>query len=71
MREADTIKALAYSIQQQIPARFEPLLKLRRYRPAFLIDIALPRDIEPAVGKLDNVYLYNIDDLQQVVAATR
>src|SRR5439155_21281986 len=52
-------------------ARYEPLLKLRRYRPAFLIDIALPRDIEPAVGELENVYLYNIDDLQQVVAATR
>jgi glutamyl-tRNA reductase len=52
-------------------ARFEPLLKLRRYRPVFLIDIAMPRDVEPAVGKLENVYLYNIDDLQQVVASTR
>jgi glutamyl-tRNA reductase len=52
-------------------ARFEPLRKARRYRPIFLIDIALPRDVEAAVGELDNVYLYNIDDLQQVVAATR
>jgi glutamyl-tRNA reductase len=51
--------------------QFELLLRQRRYRPIFLIDIALPRDIEPAVGELDHVYLYNIDDLQQVVAATQ
>lgn len=52
-------------------SRFEPLLKMRRYRPVFLIDIALPRDIEAAVGDLENVYLYNIDDLQKVVASTQ
>lgn len=46
------------------------LRKAMRYRPIFLIDIALPRDIEAAVGDLENVYLYNIDDLQQVVAST-
>ena len=33
----------------------------------FLIDIAVPRDIEPDVANIDNVYLYNIDDLQSVV----
>ncbi len=49
---------------------FEGVLHQRRYRPVFLIDIALPRDIEQAVGELENVYLYNIDDLQTVVAAT-
>jgi len=49
---------------------FEEVMRQRRYRPAFLIDIALPRDIESAVGEIDNTYLYNIDDLQAVVAAT-
>ena len=52
-------------------AAFAPLLKRRRYRPVFLIDIAVPRDVESSVGKLDNVYLYNLDDLQQVVLSTR
>jgi glutamyl-tRNA reductase len=41
----------------------------RRGRPIFFIDMAVPRDIEPRVGDLDNVFLYNIDDLQAVVAA--
>lgn len=50
--------------------RFEPLLKQRRYRPIFLIDIALPRDVEPSLGELKNVYLYNLNDLQQVVRKT-
>jgi glutamyl-tRNA reductase len=39
----------------------------RRGRPLFLLDIALPRDIDPDCGKLDDVYLFDIDDLQQVV----
>ncbi|HSB79272.1 MAG TPA: glutamyl-tRNA reductase [Candidatus Methylomirabilis sp.] len=41
----------------------------RRHRPIFLIDIANPRDIDAACNDIDNVYLYNIDDLQAVVAA--
>jgi glutamyl-tRNA reductase len=51
-------------------ARVGSLRKAMRYRPIFMIDIALPRDIEAAVGELENVYLYNIDDLQQVVTQT-
>ncbi|UJS17738.1 MAG: glutamyl-tRNA reductase [Candidatus Jettenia sp.] len=43
-------------------------IKHRRGNPIFLIDIAVPRDIEPDVAKIDNVYLYNIDDLQSVVS---
>ena len=47
-------------------ANLEPLMKLRRNRPLLLIDLAVPRDIEPEVNFLDNVYLYNIDDLQTI-----
>ena len=39
-------------------------MKLRRNRPLLLIDIAVPRDIDPEVNFLESVYLYNIDDLQ-------
>ncbi|MDX1555756.1 MAG: glutamyl-tRNA reductase [Xanthomonadales bacterium] len=42
-------------------------LRKRRYRPMFIVDIAVPRDVDPAVDALDDVYLYTIDDLQQVV----
>jgi glutamyl-tRNA reductase len=42
-------------------------LRQRRHRPMFLVDIAVPRDIEPEVARLKDVYLYTIDDLQQVV----
>jgi len=45
-------------------AKLSPLMKLRRNRPLLLIDIAVPRDIDPEVNYLDNVYLYNVDDLQ-------
>ncbi len=47
-------------------AKLEPLMKLRKNRPLLLIDIAVPRDIEPEVNLLENVYLYNIDDLQAI-----
>ncbi len=43
-------------------------LRARKYRPLFIIDIAVPRDVDPEVNSLENVYLYNIDDLQEVVA---
>ena len=46
--------------------KLEPLMKLRRHRALLLIDIAVPRDIDPAVNYLENVYLYNIDDLQAI-----
>jgi glutamyl-tRNA reductase len=49
-------------------ARLEPLMKARQQRPLLLIDIAVPRDIDPEVNFLENVYLYNIDDLQAIAA---
>ena len=50
--------------------RFKPLLKKRRGRPLFMLDLAVPRDLDPKIGSLRNVYLYNLDDLQQAVEAT-
>jgi glutamyl-tRNA reductase len=43
----------------------------RRNRPMFFIDIAVPRDIEPQMNKVDGMFVYDIDDLQQVVASNR
>lgn len=48
--------------------KLEPLIKLRKNRPLLLIDIAVPRDIEPEVNFMEDVYLYNIDDLQSIAA---
>jgi glutamyl-tRNA reductase len=45
------------------------VIAARRNKPVFLIDIAVPRNIEPSVNEIDNVFLYDIDDLQEVVNA--
>lgn len=46
-------------------------MRSRRNRPLFFIDIAVPRDIDPEVNRIENVYLYNIDDLQGIVDLNR
>ena len=46
--------------------KLAPLMKLRRNRPILLIDIAVPRDIDPEVNYMESVYLYNIDNLQAI-----
>ena len=46
-----------------------PIMKKRKNSPLFFIDIAVPRDIDPEVNTIDNVYLYDIDDLQEVAEA--
>jgi glutamyl-tRNA reductase len=48
-------------------AQMADAMPARRNRPLFIIDIAVPRDVEPAAGNLDQVFLYNIDDLQAIV----
>ncbi|HZB24704.1 MAG TPA: hypothetical protein VE379_01140, partial [Vicinamibacterales bacterium] len=45
----------------------QAVMRERPHRPLFIIDIAVPRDVEPAAGDLEQVFLYNIDDLQQIV----
>jgi len=45
----------------------ERVLKSRRHKPIFMVDLAVPRDIEPEVADLNDVYLYSIDDLQDII----
>jgi glutamyl-tRNA reductase len=47
----------------------ERALRARRRRPIFMVDLAVPRDIEPEAGELDDVFLYTVDDLGQIVSA--
>lgn len=47
----------------------EAVIRERRYRPLFVIDISVPRNVEPQVNNIDNVFLYDIDDLQSVMDA--
>ena len=50
------------------PDRLAPLLRLRGGRPLFVIDLAVPRDADPAINDLDGVFLYDIDSLEQIAA---
>lgn len=45
----------------------KPIMRTRRNKPLFLIDIAVPRDLDPELNEIDNIYLYDVDDLSQVV----
>jgi glutamyl-tRNA reductase len=47
----------------------QAFLRQRRNRPMFFIDIAVPRDVDPEMGKLEGIFVYDIDDLQQIAAA--
>jgi len=67
LKKADIVISATDSSQYLI--RHEQVAKVmreRKQKPIFFIDIADPRDIEPEVGDIENVYLYNIDDLQNV-----
>src|SRR6202795_1400627 len=51
------------------PEHGEKLMALRRNKPMFFIDIAVPRDVDPEMNKLDGIFVYDIDDLQQAVSS--
>ena len=50
-----------------IKEEMQKIMKERKQRPMFIFDISVPRNIDPAINDLDNVYLYDVDDLQDVV----
>jgi glutamyl-tRNA reductase len=67
LKRADIVISATNSPQYLIRHdQITKVIKDRRQKPIFFIDIADPRDIEPQVGDIENVYLYNIDDLQKV-----
>src|SRR6266481_5989487 len=69
---ADLVIAAASGEEFLLPrAAIEEAMHERRHRAMFLIDLAVPRALDPAVNQLDNVYLYDIDDLEGVVAQNR
>lgn len=51
------------------PEHFQRALRARRQEPMFVIDIAVPRDVDPKVNDVDNIYLYDVDDLREVTEA--
>jgi glutamyl-tRNA reductase len=68
LRDADiVISSTASTLPILGKGSVEYALKERRHKPMFMVDLAVPRDIEPQVGELSDVYLYSIDDLRSVV----
>lgn len=65
--EADVVLTSTGAAQPIIDARMlKPVIKQRKYRPLFIVDIAVPRNVDPDAGDFDTVYLYNVDDLEQI-----
>jgi len=72
LRIADiVIGSLAATRPVLVPDEFEAVVRERRYRPVFLIDLGVPRNFDERLNALENVYLYDIDDLGQVVDKSR
>ena len=68
LAEADIVISCTASPQPLIAKRrVETAIRTRRRRPIFMVDMAVPRDIDPQVAELEDVYLFSIDDLQQLV----
>src|SRR5699024_1589404 len=69
LADADIVIACTGSPKTVIEkAEVAQALKRRKHKPIFMVDIAVPRDVAPAVAKLQDVYLYSVDDLQQAIA---
>ncbi|MDO4442204.1 MAG: glutamyl-tRNA reductase [Moraxella sp.] len=69
LHHADVVSSCSGSMNTLISHEMvKSALKTRRQRPMLMVDLAVPRDIEPSVGSLDDVYLYSVDDLQHVIA---
>lgn len=67
LAEADVVIASTASPKFILtPEMMKGVVRSRRHRPLFIIDIAVPRDVDPRVGNMDNVFVYDVDDLQQV-----
>lgn len=67
LAEADVVIASTASPNFILtPKLMKSVVRTRRHRPLFIIDIAVPRDVDPRVGTMDNVFVYDVDDLQQV-----
>jgi len=70
LAEADVVVTSTGSREPVITAKMVRSAQKRRdWRPLLIVDIAVPRDVEPNAGKVDNVFLYNIDDLDRIVQA--
>lgn len=68
LHRADIVSSCTGSLHTVIGlAEVKAALKKRRHQPMLMVDLAVPRDIEPSIGKLDDVYLYTVDDLQGVI----
>ena len=67
LAEADVVIASTASTKFILtPELMKGVVRSRRHRPLFIIDIAVPRDVDPRIGTMDNVFVYDVDDLQQV-----
>jgi glutamyl-tRNA reductase len=72
LERADVVLCSATSQQPLVTRDFVGrVVRARRYRPLFLVDLALPRNVDPAVNQLENVYVYDMDDLERVAAENR
>ncbi len=69
LNSADVVSSCSGSMDILIDkSMIKSAMKARKNRAMLLVDLAVPRDIEPSLAKLDNVYLYSVDDLQHVIA---